>query len=62
MPLSKIIMLNLKTEEKTLVATTGTPDIYQYFVAMSDLNYSAAIYGVVYLATEEALALLYKRK
>lgn len=56
--LEKQLRVDLNTGEITDVNVQPGITIKQYFSSLSILNRSAHIYGVVYLATDEALELL----
>ena len=52
------LRLDLNTGEVVPVSIQENITVKAYFSSLSILNKSAHIYGVVYLATEEALSLL----
>ena len=53
--LEKQLRLELSTGKITEVNVQENITIKQYFTSLSSLNKAAHIYGVVYLATDEAL-------
>lgn len=56
------LRLDLNNGEITPVSVQENITVEAYFSSISILNKSAHIYGVVYLATEEALSLLGETK
>jgi hypothetical protein len=58
MPLTKQLMLNIRTGEITEVSVQRGISVSNYFNSLNILNKAAHIYGCVYLASQEALRLL----
>lgn len=59
-PFDKQVQLNLRDGTTKAVNVLGSLTPSQYFYSLNGLNKSAHVYGVLYLASDEALATLPK--